>query len=173
MAQPQSMRLMLIGCSKTKLPYVPDRRRGGRLTPEEMYGGQLFLKRVKYAKDRNLPWMVLSAEYGLWRPGSERKPYEATMGEKSPAEFAIWHASVAYCILHELWEQRETGEADGPLRPNQLTVEIHAGRSYSLPLAEILRSVGVVVELPCEGLGIGKQLAFYGKPLPIAGPVVS
>lgn len=156
-----ALRLVLIGCSKTKLPYTPDRRRGGRITAVEMYGGQLFRKRVEYAERRSLPWRVLSAEYGAWRPDDERKPYDETLADKSPADFAVWHAKVAYDLLHELWEQYDNGEADGPLRPGEMIVEIHAGKLYARPLANILGSLGVKVELPCEGLGIGEQLALY------------
>ena len=159
---PQSaLRLILIGCSKTKKPYTYDRRRGGKITPEEMYGGQLFAKRVAYANRKAMQWMVLSAEYGLWEPNCERKPYEATMGEKSDAERAVWHTRVAYCVLHELWEPMERGERENEMRPSELTVEIHAGKDYARPLADILRSCGVTVLLPCEGLGIGEQLALY------------
>jgi len=155
------MRLILIGCSKTKLPYTPERKRGGRIRPQEMYGGSLFSKRVKYAECRNLQWRVLSAEYGAWRPDEERKPYDETLADKTPADFAIWHAWVAYDLIHELFEPFETGEAEQPLKPCDLTVEIHAGKLYAHPLAEILGSLGVNVELPCEGLGIGEQLAMY------------
>jgi hypothetical protein len=155
------LRLVLIGCSKTKKPYKPDPRRGGRITAEEMYAGQLFKKRVEYAKRLGLEWFVLSAEYGLWRPEAGRKPYDATMRAKSPAERAIWHAHVAYCIVNELWEPLERGECDRELHPAELTVEIHAGRLYAHPLDDILRSLGVTVKLPCAGMGIGEQLKMY------------
>ena len=158
---PTSLRLVLIGCSKTKLPYTPTRKRGGRLHPQEMYGGQLFPKRVAYAESRGLPWGVLSAEYGLWRGSDERQPYEAKMSDLSPAEFAIWHAKVAYDVIHELWEPWENELSSRVYKPQELTVEIHAGKAYAHPLSTILRSLGVVVELPCEGLGIGQQLQLY------------
>lgn len=161
MIDPNAIRLVLIGCSKTKHPYTPDRRRGGRLTPVEMYAGSLFHKRVEYAESRGLPWRVLSAAYGMWRPNDERKPYDETMERKTAADRAIWHASVAYHVLHELWEEYDNGQADGPRDPREMTVEIHAGRCYSRPLADILQSLGVAVELPCDGLGIGEQLAIY------------
>jgi hypothetical protein len=126
-----------------------------------MYAGQLFKKRVEYAERQGFPWRVLSAQHGAWRPHEERKPYDETLQEKSPADFAIWHAAVAYNLLHELWEPYDNGKSEGPYRPNEMTVEIHAGKLYSRPLADILRSLGVNVELPCEGLGIGEQLALY------------
>lgn len=121
--------LVLIGCSKTKRPYTYDRRRGGRITPTEMYGGQLFQKRVAYAEGRSLPWAVLSAHYGLWWPNREMRPYEATMTSKLPAEVAVWHASVAQAVVEHLWEPYDLGLLAGPMRPNAMTVEIHAGRT--------------------------------------------
>jgi hypothetical protein len=104
---------------------------------------------------------VLSTEYGLWNPNAERKPYDAAMGDKLPAETAAWHLDVASSIVSELWEPWERNEKARPLRPNELTVEIHAGKDYAQPLSEVLRMLGVSVELPCEGLGIGEQLAMY------------
>ena len=159
--QKVELRLMLIGCSKTKKPYVYDRRRGGRISPTEMYGGDLFKKRVRYAERNGIEWFVLSAEYGLWGPSDERKPYDETLGGKTPADFAMWHATVARQLLHQLWEPWERGELDRPLVPSELTIEIHAGKDYARPLADILLACGVNVVLPCEGLGIGQQLALY------------
>lgn len=154
------MRIVLIGCSKTKHKITPDPKRGGRVSPCELYSGQLFSKRVAYAESRKLPWMVLSAEYGVWRPDIEHKPYDNCLADFSPAERAAWHISVAHRLIEELWEPWEMDE--GPvLSPDQLTLEIHAGNDYAHPLAELLRTVGINVELPCEGLGIGEQLALY------------
>lgn len=157
------MKLILIGCSKTKLPYTYDRKRGGKITPTEMYGGQLFRKGVAYAKSLSLPWAVLSAEYGLWNAEAGRAPYDTTMKSLSSAERAAWHLSVASSLVNELWEPWETNLMARPLRADELTVEIHAGSDYAHPLAEILRLLGVIVELPLEGLGIGQRLAWYSK----------
>ena len=164
------MRIVLIGCSKTKKPYRRDASRGGRLTPAELYSGSLFVKRVQYAERSELPWMVLSAQFGLWRSNQELSPvmgtcsevpYDVTMDDLSPADRAAWATSVAHKLVEELWEPFNRNETACPLDPGELTVEIHAGADYWHPLAEILRSVGVNVELPCEGLGIGEQLALY------------
>ena len=62
-------------------------------------------------------------------------------------------------MLHELWEPFEQGKADGPLKPADFTVVIQAGRDYYTPLDKILTAAGVNVEIPCKGMGIGKQLA--------------
>lgn len=157
-------RIVLIGCSKLKHAQQLDPKRRGRetpVTPQELYAGSLFKKTVAYAERHSLPWLVLSAEYGVWGSTDQRKPYDKSFDDLDPAERAIWPVSVAYTLLHQLWEPWETNEAAEVLRPAQLTFEIHAGADYVHPLAEILRSVGVKVEVPYEGLAIGKRLAAY------------
>lgn len=163
------MRFVLIGCSQSKndIPYC--RKRGGKVFPEELYSGQLFRKRLEYVQMRELPWGVLSSKYGVWLPDREMPPYNEFLGDKDPADFAIWHTSVANWVLHLLWEDFENNNGD-ILKPRQLTIEIHAGKNYCHPLADILRLTGVNVELPCKGLGIGQQLALYtsGSLSPLA-----
>ena len=66
-------------------------------------------------------------------------------------------------LIEELWEPFNLKESDDFLKPSELTIEIHAGADYCHPLAEILTAVGIKVELPLKGLGIGEQLAWYGK----------
>lgn len=156
-----SMRLMLIGCSKTKKPVPKNPTRADCVLPAEFYGSQLFEKRVKYADATGLRWMVLSARYGIWRQTTLLKPYDMSFDELSPADRAAWHIGVANMLVEELWEPFNQNQATGPLLPKQMTIEIHAGADYCHPLAEILRSIGIQVELPCEGMGIGEQLAFY------------
>lgn len=164
------MRLILIGCSKTKLRYKRDPKRGGRLTPIELYGGDLFRKRVDYAEREGHPWAVLSAAFGLWPSHIERNPsmpgdagevYDQTMSDLLAAERAAWHVDVAAKIVEELWEPWHGGKAPSPMLPSELQIEIHAGRDYAQPLATILRELGIPAVWPCEGLGIGQQLAMY------------
>lgn len=154
-------RIMLIGCSKTK--YKATTRRN--VTPTDLYAGQLFLARVELAEAMGVEWAALSAKYGLWRRDGLRKPYDFAFEDMDAAEIAMWHISVAMAVGNELWEPYERNQADGPVVPRNMTVEIHAGKRYAHPLAEILRAVGIRVELPCKGLGIGQQLAYYDRKL--------
>lgn len=165
--------IILIGCSKTKKPYKPDPRRGGRVTPAEFYDSQLFRARVDYAESRGEPWAVLSAGFGVWFPNVEYNPcraadgsltpYDYTLADLSPADRAVWHAQVAYKLVHELWEPDEGSRAISPLKPSQLTVELHAGKTYTQPLAEILQALGINAMLPVAGLSIGQQLQWYSQ----------
>ena len=152
---------MLIGCSKTKKACEYDSRVGGRVVPEQLYGSQLFSKRVEYANAKNLRWYVLSARYGVWRPTIGMKPYDQTFADMTPADIAAWHSSCALWLLEELWEPFHQKESAEPMKPSELTIEVHAGADYCHPLTEILRALGVKVELPLAGLGIGEQLAWY------------
>lgn len=163
------MRIVLIGCSKQKHKYVNDPHRLGCMLPVEVYSSELFRRRVAYAASRRLRWFVVSAAFGLWESTELRNPsnratgemYDLELGDLGPADRAAWHTSVAHSIVELLWEPIEKGESKQPLRPKDLTVEIHAGGDYAHPLAEILQAVGIKVELPCRALGIGQQLALY------------
>ena len=159
---------MLIGCSKTKKAVDFNPRTGGRVVPEQLYGSQLFSKRVDYAKARGIRWAVLSARYGVWFPHIGLKAYDQTFSDMIPAEIAAWHVGVAQRLMEELWEQYNLGQSVNPIKPSELTVEIHAGADYCHPLTEILKAVGIAVELPLAGLGIGEQLAWYCSAKPEA-----
>lgn len=161
-------RLMLIGCSKTKKAVDFNPRTGGRVVPDQLYGSQLFSKRVDYAKAKGLRWAVLSARYGVWFPHIGLKAYDQTFSDMIPAEIAAWHVGVAQRLMEELWEQYNLGQSVNPIKPSELTIEIHAGADYCHPLTEILKAVGIAVELPLAGLGIGEQLAWYCSAKPEA-----
>lgn len=137
-----SRRLICIGCSKNKHD-VTNPRRGSRATPVELYDSVLFSKRVAYAESRGLPWVVLSAKYGVWHPHVEQKSYDVAMTDLTPAERAAWHAHAALHLVNELWEEWDEDETRAVLRPSQLTIELHAGRDYCEPLASLLRALGV------------------------------
>lgn len=122
--------------------------------------------------------MVLSAAFGVWESHVERNPVQLTsMGVKGPSDGnsygesydlklsdlnsgdrAVWHIGTAYTLIHELWEPGGTLE---PRRPKDLIFEIHAGKDYAHPLAEILQLAGVTVEIPMQGMGIFEQNKWY------------
>lgn len=143
-------RIILIGCGKTKYTIA---KHVAMVEPENLYSGQLFKKRVEYAKRRGCFWAVLSAKYGLWWPDTKNRMYDETMQEKCNAAFLSWHVLVVSRLISFL--------NDEEIEPKTITVEIHAGEKYSSPLAEILEVLGFVVERPCKGMGIGMQLQAY------------
>jgi len=156
-------RLMLIGCTKNKHDVGYNPATAGRVVPEQLYKSPLFSKRLDYAESRGLRWAILSAKYGVWFPRIELKPYDMTFAKMEAAEIAAWHIGVAQRLLEELWEPFNENQSSDALKPSELTIEIHAGADYCHPLTEILTAVGIKVELPLKGLGIGEQLAWYGK----------
>jgi hypothetical protein len=145
--------IALIGCSKTKkvvdrLEWVPAR---------ELYTGDLFRKRVAYVESKGLPWYILSAKSGVLHPDTAVMSYDATMGDKTEYEIAEWHSSVVTMLLDKLYYNHN----EPPLKT--VTLEIHAGAKYVQPLEQMLKLLGIKVVLPVKGLGIGEQLAYYGK----------
>ena len=160
-------RLMLIGCTKHKHDAGYNPQTGGRVVPEQLYKSALFSKRLDYAEERGLRWAVLSAKYGVWFPNIALKPYDKTFAEMHAADVAAWHVGVAMRLIEELWEPFNLKESNDALKPSELTIEIHAGADYCHPLAEILQAIGIKVELPLKGLGIGEQLAWYGKQVAV------
>ena len=160
-------RLMLIGCTKGKQDRPYNNLTGGRVVPEQLYQSPLFSKRLDYAEAKGLRWAVLSAKYGVWFPNIALKPYDKTFAEMHAAEIAAWHVGVAMRLSEELWEPFNLKESNDALKPSELTIEIHAGADYCHPLSEILQAIGIKVELPLKGLGIGEQLAWYGKQVAV------
>jgi hypothetical protein len=151
--------IILIGCSKKKS--TSDSTKA--VTPEQLYTSQLFQKRVEYAAFHKRTWYALSAKYGVWRPQVLLKPYDLTFSDMEPADRVAWHSGVCHHLVEELWEPFHQKQADGPIKPSELLVEIHAGADYCHPLAELLQALGIQVSLPMHGLQIGEQLAWYGK----------
>ena len=149
------MRFVFIGCTKNK----HDVGRY-RVMPEKLYDSDLFRKRVAYAENRELPWAVLSAQYGLWWPDTQLQTYENRLHDQAKIEQAAWHI----CVAHHFLNYFDDDETD----IRKITVEIHASKTYAHPLAEILTALGITVALPCTGLGIGEQLAIYNGELAVA-----
>jgi hypothetical protein len=86
-------------------------------------------------------WYVLSARYGLVRPGDILSPYD----EMLPKNASAWASRVA--------AQLADNEVPGP-------VLVLAGSRYAGPLVPLLKEDGFEPELPLKGLGIGQQLAW-------------
>lgn len=156
--------VVLIGCSKTKQTELfegTERQMTGRYRCQQMYGGALFHKGVAYAEARGLLWYALSAKYGVWGKHTELKPYDYTFDDMVKAERLAWHTAVAHRLVEELWEPFHQHQKDEAIEPSQLVVEIHAGKDYCHPLAELLDLVGIRCILPLEGLEIGERLKWY------------
>jgi len=115
-----------------------------------MYVSPLFAKQRIYAEQLNVPWFILSAEYGLVAPDEWVSPYERYL-TSTPAEYqAAWGA----------WVVARLELLTGPLA--QRCIEIHASQKYLHALRLELESRGAVVHDPLRGLSLGERLAWYG-----------
>lgn len=137
-------RVILIGCGKTKQPYV--------LQARDLYKGPLFVKRRAYAEASGEPWAILSALHGLVLPEQTLRPYDKTVTTDAAVR------NLAELLAFQLREDGAWAHVDA--------VEIHAGALYVEAFMRATRKISrdVAIDVPLRGLGIGKQLAWYGKP---------
>lgn len=152
----KNITIALIGCAKRK-HVIRDYARA-----RDLYDSDLFRKRVAHVENRNLPWYILSAKSGLLSPTVQIRTYDKVITELSGLEIAEWHVGTANQLFTELYYTFDRTELSG------ITVELHAGKRYCEPLGAILKLFGVNVVKPVEGLGIGEQLAYYGRKVDAA-----
>jgi hypothetical protein len=138
------MRIGLVGCVKEKSAHA---RPAG-----ELYTSTLFRGRRRYVERTCDRWFVLSAKHGVIEPAEEVEPYDETLKTKGRAQRRAWSAKVI--------DQLEAALVS----LGGHTYEIHAGAEYrDFGLLDELRRRGGSIEIPTEGLQIGKQLAFYTR----------
>lgn len=144
-------RIGLVGCVKSKLDHAA--------TAADLYVSPLFRGRRAHVESTCDRWFILSALHGLVRPDAILEPYDVALKSASRQERRVWAANV----LSQL--DAELGSCSGH------TFEVHAGANYAdYGLVTGLRAKGAIVEQPCAGLGMGRQLAFYAKPGEPAAP---
>lgn len=124
----------LVACAKTKL-CVPAPAR-------DLYQSALFKRASAYCDRTYDRWYILSAKHGLLQPDRVIEPYDKTLKTMRKEERQRWADMV--------FEQISAAN------PPDATYYFHAGQRYREFL--IRRVTGA---LPFEGLGIGKQLAWY------------
>jgi DGQHR domain-containing protein len=126
----------LVACAKTKAD--------GPRPAAELYASPLFRKAAAYCRRSYNDWFILSALHGLVEPSTILAPYDLTLTAMTRAE-------------REAWADRVVAELDRRgLRHAQFF--LHAGRAYAGVLTDKLDC-----ELPLAGLGVGRQLAWYGR----------
>lgn len=145
-------RIILVGCCAEKLDRIAPAR--------QLYRSQLFRKASTWAEAQGAPWFVLSAAYGLIKPGDQLAPYDKTHASMTPAERSAWAVHVhdqisAWC---NFWDVE------------QLEIVMLAGEKYAgwIPLVE---AWGCKVVQPMQGMQVGQrlqwltaQLAGQGQP---------
>ena len=134
--------LGLISCIKSKQSYP--------CKASEMYqASDLFRKAYSYATKNYDFVAILSAKYGLLFPDDKIDSYDLTLNDMSSKERKEWAESVF-------------NQMTGKLRLQDFErVLFHAGKKYREHLILKLENIGIRCEIPLEGLGIGKQKAWY------------
>ena len=130
----------LVSCVSRKSPTAAPAR--------EFYVSPWFVAVRVYVEATRAPWFVLSAKYGLVRPGQVLAPYDETLNKMKIAE-------------RRAWASRVTAQMD-ELMPTVQTVVVFAGLRYREFLMEYM-SQRWTVEVPLEGLGIGEQLQWFKR----------
>lgn len=135
-------RLGLVGCVKQKWSWAGP--------AQDLYISTLFRGRRHYVEHTCDRWFILSAVYGLVDPLTLLEPYDVTMKDATTAQRRAWSERVL----------RQIDQAVEP-QPGDL-FQIHAGAEYrNFGLDAGLLARRCRVEIPTEGLPIGKQLQFY------------
>lgn len=138
------MRVGLVGCVKAKADCAR--------AAEDLYTSALFKGRRAYVEHGCDRWFILSARHGLVGPATVLEPYEESLGDAAREARRAWSARVLRQLAGQL----------GALGAHSF--EIHAGAAYrDFGLVSGLQAMGASVEVPGEGLPIGKLLAFYGN----------
>ncbi len=131
--------LFLVSCVRRKL--------AGQARARELYVSEWFKKARAYVEAHGDRWVILSAEHGIVDPDIEIVPYERTLATMPVAERRAWADRVL-----------------ASLRPRLTGIErviVFAGARYREFLLDPLRNLGVEVEVPLQGLPIGRQLLWF------------
>ena len=137
------MVIQIVSCVGQKQP-VP-------APAKDLYISPWFRKARAYANSTGWPWFVLSAKHGLVHPDEVIAPYDLTLNRMPVANRRQWANQVLTQLRPHL---DEVG-----------SVVFLAGRRYCEFLEQPLRSRGLVVSIPMEGLRIGGQLRWLNKML--------
>lgn len=128
----------LVACASRKLQHPAPAR--------DLYVSQLFRKASAYAEQTCDRWYILSAKHGLVHPDSVLEPYDVRLGTIGPGVPPVreWAAGVRCQLEAEL------------AGLENVTLIALAGSQYRTAL----HSVPWPVEVPMQGMGIGRQLGW-------------
>ena len=148
------MRIAVVGCVGEKLSH--------NAPAKLLYTSQLFRLRRAYAERFCDSWMIQSALYHAITPDQVIEPYDKKPPGKQD-EHRIW----SLCCFSSIARIAHSFRVPDPV------VEFHCGEAYFSGVRELIHEhfPSVVIEVPTEGLGIGKQLQWYAQRLqaPLSG----
>lgn len=114
---------------------------------KDLYQSAWFVKAREYVESKNCNWYIISAKHGLIHRDEIVEPYNQTLNEMNSNECRKWASAVFGQILKML--------------PNGGNIRFFAGDRYRKYLIPLLENAGYKTEIPLQGLGIGKQLAWF------------
>ncbi len=136
---------------KIALVACVSRKNSMQMPARDLYISDWFRKASAYATRVADEWYILSAKYGLVAPDTVIEPYDETLNRMPAA-------------ARRAWAERVSKELSQVLRPGD-QVMLLAGIKYRENLIGPIREMGCSVEIPMEGLGIGKQLRWLKQQL--------
>ena len=139
----QAADLCLVSCVSMKRAYPAQAK--------DLYVSPLFRKARACVEALGCPWYILSAKYGLVDPNETIESYEKTLKTMRAGERREWARGVL--------------EAFAPILPGVKSVTFLAGKAYREHLEPELRSRGITVNVPMEGMRIGEQLSWLDGQL--------
>ena len=151
-AAPGATAITLVACSAKKLALPAP--------AASMYTSDWFRKARAWAQRREDEygdlWFIMSAKYGLLDPDEEIEPYDVTLNKMPIEARKLWANRVLRAVTNLTSETEEVERG--------ATITILGGTRYTDLLAPALHRAGYFVELPLQGMAIGKQLAWLKHP---------
>lgn len=128
--------VFLVSCVKQK--------RAVPCAAKQLYISNWFQKARAYAESAGRYWFILSAEHGLVDPETVTAPYSKTLNQMNIGDRRAWANKVISQMTFTL--------------PPADRIVILAGVRYREFLMDYLLTRARTVEVPMEGLSIGRQL---------------
>lgn len=125
------------------------RKRAIPVGAKDLYQSDWFSKARSYAESMASQWFILSAKHGLLGPDDVVAPYEQTLNALGISERRIWAR-----VVQDQMDKR---------MPVCERIIVLAGQRYREFLMDYLKRRASSVEVPMEGLQIGKQLSWLGR----------
>ncbi len=134
-------RIALISCVSSKLDHSAPAK--------YLYISPLFVKARAFAEETADRWYVLSAEHHLLAPDQVVAPYEKTLNKMHKPDREQW-AKKVYAQLQSVTDPSDS-------------IVFLAGERYREGLTPLLQERGNCIEIPMEGLSIGRQLQWLTR----------
>lgn len=140
--------VVVIGCGASKRELLP----GERVPIVDLYTGHLFRMRLAYARMFGGPHYVVSGHHGLVDVDTEVVAYDVDLRGYRDQRPDLGE-----------WRQRVGAAIEKRIDPSVPIIALVAG-PYAAPFHDA-RAAGRSVEIPAEGLPIGKMLRFLKMAL--------